>query len=405
MRTGGRGCRVSYSSRMQAQDGTGRSADWLGNRRTLFAIAAAVWLTFAVVQVIQSFVFARAAGRPWTLGGAVISGFPWWLSWLVLTPVIATMVERIPFTEGRHWQALGRHAVFGILVAIVQVVTVGAIYWFTTGQFSGVATSLGNQVQRFFGNFYLESVVTYAGTAGVFIAIDFARAMRDEAVNRARLEARAAALESSVAQARLDALSMQMNPHFLFNTLTAISGLVSQERKAEAREVLQRLGELLRQSLGNGNDPLNTVAREAELLEDYLYIQRLRFSDRLTATVRIDEEARELLMPAMLLQPLVENAIRHGVEPKEGKGSVDVSVRREGDSLEIRITDSGCGVAINGDGQLRREGIGIANTRERLDHIYGSEATLQLRNRSGGGAEALVVVPVVPDRASIPASR
>ena len=390
---------------MQAQDGTGRSADWLGNRRTLFAIAAAVWMTFAVVQVIQSFVFARAAGRPWTLGGAVIGGFPWWLSWLALTPVIAAIVERIRFTEGRHWQALGRHAVFGILVAIVQVVTVGAIYWFTTGQFSGVATSLGNQVQRFFGNFFLESVVTYAGTAGVFTAIDFARARRDEAVNRARLEAKAAALESSVAQARLDALSMQMNPHFLFNTLTAISGLVSQERKAEAREVLQRLGELLRQSLGNGNDPLNTVAREAELLEDYLYIQRLRFSDRLTATVRIDDEARELLMPAMLLQPLAENAIRHGVEPKEGKGSVDVNVRREGDSLEIRITDSGRGVAINGDGQLKREGIGIANTRERLDHIYGSGATLQLRNRSGGGAEALVVVPVIPDRSSTPQPR
>jgi sensor histidine kinase YesM len=385
---------------MAEDDVTNRSESWLSNRRTLFALAAAVWMSFALLQVVQSFVFAGAAGREWTLKGAVIGGVPWWLSWLVLTPLIAFLAERYPFTEGRHWQSLGRHAVFGLAVALVQVVSVGAIFWFTTGQFSGVATSLGNQVQRFFGNFFLESVVTYAGTAGVFTAIDFARAVRDEAVTRARLETHAAALESSVAQARLDALSMQMNPHFLFNTLTAISGLVSQERKAEAREVIQRLGELLRQSLGNGNGPFSTVSREVALLEDYLYIQRIRFSDRLDATVEFDRDARDCLIPAMLLQPLVENAIRHGVEPREGKGTVRVSVQRDGDALRIRIVDSGCGFTLGDDGRPAREGIGIANTRERLDHMYGAGATLLLQNSPGGGAEALVTLPAVPDRAA-----
>lgn len=382
---------------MSADDGTSPGLRWLSNRRTMFTVAAAVWMSFALVQVVQSFVLARAAGRAWTLTGAVVGGFPWWISWMILTPLIAWLAERFPFTAGRHWHALGKHTMAGIAVALLQVVSVGAIFWYTTGQYSGVATSLGNQVQRFFGNFFLESIVTYAGTAGVFIAIDFARAVRDEAVIRARLEAKTAALESSVAQARLDALSMQMNPHFLFNTLTAISGLVSQERKAEAREVIQRLGELLRQSLGNGNGPFNTVAREAELLEDYLYIQRLRFSDRLTANVDIDRQARDLLIPTMLLQPLVENAIRHGVEPKEGKGTVQVRVTRDDDSLTIRIADSGRGFTLGGDGRPAREGIGIANTRERLDHIYGSAASLVLSNPVDGGAEALVVLPVMPD--------
>ena len=381
---------------MTVPDGTSGDS-WLSNRRTLFALAATVWMSFAVLQVVQSSVFASAAGRAWTLKGAIVGGFPWWLSWLALTPLIAALAERYPFTGGRHWTSFVKHALAGVLVAFVQVVVVGAIYWFTTGQFSGVATSLGNQVQRFFGNYFLESIVTYAGTAGVFTAIDFARAARDESVNRARLEARTAALESSVAQARLDALSMQMNPHFLFNTLTAISGLVSQERKAEAREVIQRLGELLRQSLGNGNGPFSTVAREAALLEDYLYIQRVRFSDRLGATIDIDRDARDCLIPSMLLQPLVENAIRHGVEPREGKGTVEVSVRREVDSLHIRIADSGSGFALGGDGRPKREGIGIANTRERLDHIYGNGASLVLRNQIHGGAEAIVVVPVLAD--------
>jgi len=390
-----------HSALMNAHDGQ----NWFSNRRTLFAVASAIWMSFALVQVVQSFIFARAAGRAWTLSGALVGGVPWWLSWLVLTPVIAALAERFPFTEGRHWQALGRHAIAGVVVALIQVVSVGTIFWFTTGQFNGVATSLGNQVQRFFGNFFLESIVTYAGTAGVFIAIDFARAVRDEAVLRARLETRTAALESSVAQARLDALSMQMNPHFLFNTLTAISGLISQERKAEAREVIQRLGELLRQSLGNGNGPFSTVAREAALLEDYLYIQRLRFSDRLSAHVEIDHEARDLLIPTMLLQPLVENAIRHGVEPREGKGTVQVSVRRDADALRIRIADSGAGFVLSRDGSLAREGIGIANTRERLDHIYGSAASLALRNQPGGGAEAIVVLPAVSDSGPIPVER
>jgi two-component sensor histidine kinase len=384
---------------MTQQLGTNR--DWLSNRRTLFTIAAAVWMSFALLQVAQSFVFSQAAGRPWTLVGAVIGGFPWWLSWLALTPVIAWLAARYPFTEGRPWASLGRHAVFGVVIALVQVVTVGAIYWFTTGQFSGVASSLGNQVQRFFGNYFLESVVTYAGTAGVFTAIDFARAVRDEAVTRARLEARAAALESSVAKARLDALSMQMNPHFLFNTLTAISGLVSQERKGEAREVIQRLGELLRQSLGNGNGPFTTVAREAALLEDYLYIQRVRFSDRLDATVEIDRDAGECIIPAMLLQPLVENAIRHGVEAREGKGRVRVSVRRDNGSVEIRIVDSGGGFTLGANGRPAREGIGIANTRERLDHMYGDKASLILRNARGGGAEALVTLPVISESSAM----
>ena len=386
---------------MSAEDGITRGPNWLSNRRTMFTVAAAVWMSFALIQVVQSSVLAHAAGRAWTLKGAVVSGFPWWISWMLLTPLIAFLAERFPFTAGRHWQALGKHAVAGVLVAIVVLAADGALFWFTTGQYNGVATSLGNQVQRFFGNFFLESIVTYAGTAGVFIAIDFARAMRDEAVARALLEARTAALESSVAQARLDVLSSQMNPHFLFNTLTAISGLVSQERKAEAREVIQRLGELLRQSLGSGNGPFNTVAREAELLEDYLYIQRLRFSDRLTANVDIDRQARDLLIPTMLLQPLVENAIRHGVEPKEGKGTVHVRVTRDADSLTIRIADSGKGFTLGGDGRPAREGIGIANTRERLDHIYGSQASLVLSNPTHGGAEALVVLPVMPDASRV----
>lgn len=375
---------------------TNRSESRLAGRGRLIALATAVWMSFAVIHVFQTSVLADATGREWTLRGGVVYALPWWLSWLVLTPVIDSLAERFRFTTGKPWASLTKHALAGIVVSTVQVIVVGAVFWYSVGQHAGVAPSLTNQVQRFFGNFFLESIVTYAGIAGVFTAFDFARAARDESVIRANAEARAAALESSVAKARLDALSMQMNPHFLFNTLTAISGLVAQERKGEAREVIQRLGELLRQSLGNGNGAFSTVAREADLLEDYLYIQRLRFSDRLTTNVEIEASARDVALPTMLLQPLVENAIRHGVEPREGKGSVEVSVRRDGDTLRIRVADSGNGFFAGANGGPVREGIGLSNTRERLDHLYGGEATLRLGNRQGGGAEAIVTLPLLP---------
>ncbi len=368
-------------------------AGWFAARRTMFAIAAVIWMSFALIHCAQSYVLARATAREWTLAGGLVSSLPWWTSWLVLTPLIAFLAERYPFTTGRHWRSFGSHALFGAMVSLAQVVAVGAVFWYTVGRHAGVASSAVNQMQRYFGNFFLESIVTYAATAGVFIAIDFARAVRDESVERARLEARAAALESSVAQARLDALSMQMNPHFLFNTLSAISGLVAQDRRGEAREVIQRLGELLRQTLGAGSGPFTGVAREAALLDDYLYIQRIRFSDRLGVAVSIDDGSRDCLIPSMLLQPLVENAIRHGVEPLEGKGQVDVTVRRDNGAIRIRIADTGKGFALGPDGRPLREGIGIANTRERLEHIYGGAASLVLRNGDDGGAEVIVTLP------------
>jgi sensor histidine kinase YesM len=281
----------------------------------------------------------------------------------------------------------------------VHLVVVGSIYWFTTGRNLGIATSLANQVQRFFGNFFLEAVVTYAGAAGVLVAIDFARAVRDKEVSRARLEKQAVELEASLAKARLDALRMELNPHFLFNTLSAISGLVGQDRKGEAREVIGRLGELLRRALDGGQEPFSTVERELELLQDYLYIQRLRFHDRLSIHQSLDDSARECLIPSMLLLQLVENAVRHGIEPLEGHGTVTIQIDRVSGSVRIAIRDTGVGFVFRDDQGLVREGIGISNTRARLEHVYGDRAALLLQNRDQGGAEAIVVIPALSNSA------
>jgi LytS/YehU family sensor histidine kinase len=153
-------------------------------------------------------------------------------------------------------------------------------------------------VQRWFGSFFLESVITYAAIAGVLLAIDFARAYRDEEVKSAKLEARAAALEASVTQSRLEVLRMELNPHFLFNALNAVSALVGQNKKDHAQEVIGRLGELLRQTLGRGPEQLTSVAREIELLQDFLYIEHVRFSDRLRVDLHIQRREVDALPPS-----------------------------------------------------------------------------------------------------------
>jgi sensor histidine kinase YesM len=191
---------------------------------------------------------------------------------------------------------------------------------------------------------------------------------------------------------------MELNPHFLFNTLTALSGLVGQGRKREARDVIERLGQLLRRALDGGHEPLSTVGRELELLQDYLYIQQLRFVDRLNVQLDVEESVRDCFIPSMLLLQFVENAVRHGIEPLPGPGTVSLRIDRIDGSLRMNISDTGAGFAFRPDNELVREGIGIANTRARLAHVYGERAALELRNRDDGGAEVTIVVPASPPR-------
>ena len=364
----------------------------------LIVTSAGVWLTFGLVQLAQSYVRARALGANWQLMTAIVGGMPWWVSWFVLTPLLAYVASMFPVprvglaarTSARHLRDTAVPVLAAVAITCVQLVATGAVHWFTTSSRVGPATSLPNQIQRFFGNFFLESICTTAAVIGVLVAIDYARAVRDERVTRAKLEADAAALEASVTKAQLAALAMELNPHFLFNTLTAISGLIAQDRAAEAREVIRRLSELLRRTLEAGAHPVTTVAREVELLEDYLYIQRVRFSDRLHVVLDVDPDATTCAIPPMLLQPLVENAVRHGVELAEGPGEVSVHIARTNGALRIAIADSGAGFT---NGTPAREGVGIANTRARLDRLYRSNATLELRNGAAGGGQAIITIP------------
>jgi two-component system, LytTR family, sensor kinase len=194
-------------------------------------------------------------------------------------------------------------------------------------------------------------------------------------------------LEARLTEAKLQALRMQLHPHFLFNTLNAISTLVHRDPNA-ADEMIANLSELLRATLDT-SEPEIPLRQELQFLDRYLEIQQARFGDRLQINRQIDTTALDARVPTLVLQPLVENAIRHGLEPQPGRGLLEIQVRRQGASLHLSIHDNGVGLKQPG----ATEGIGLANTRERLQQLYGSQARLVLSSSSRGGCTAEIELP------------
>ena len=205
-----------------------------------------------------------------------------------------------------------------------------------------------------------------------------------------REELRALSLEKQLSAAHLRALQMQLEPHFLFNTLNAIASLVELDRKQQAIETLERLNAILHRTLREGTPARIRVAQELDLLDDYLAIEQTRFADRLQVDMAIDPEALSGMIPCFLMQPLVENAIRHGISRSEEGGSIHVKVERKGARLRLQVRDSGAGASGQApDGH----GIGLRNTRERLSHLYGEQFDLRAAPLDAGGFEVAVELP------------
>jgi len=204
-------------------------------------------------------------------------------------------------------------------------------------------------------------------------------------------ELQASELHRELVEARLSALRMQLNPHFLFNTLHAISSLIH-ENPEGADRMVARLSDLLRLSLDTSKPPEVPLREELAFLDRYLDIERTRFADRLIICKDVAPETENSLVPCLILQPLVENAIRHGIEPRDSRGELLISARRSNGRLELCVRDNGAGIQC-GEGKNVREGIGLSNTRSRLRHMYGDDATLALTNAPAGGLEARIEIP------------
>ena len=195
--------------------------------------------------------------------------------------------------------------------------------------------------------------------------------------------------------AQLEALKMQLHPHFLFNTLHSISALVHRDPEA-ADKMIARLGDFLRLTLENSGAAEVSLQKELEFLTCYLEIERVRFQDRLTTSLEVEPGALDTPVPNLILQPIVENALRHGVAQSKAPGRIEISAKRENGSLRIGVRDNGPGlVGVTASREGFREGVGLSNARARLEQLYGPSHRLELANAPEGG---LLVTLVIPSR-------
>lgn len=251
----------------------------------------------------------------------------------------------------------------------------------------GINASVRTLGQLFGGTVYHAFALLAWGV--LYIGIRHYAALLDE-------RERAGRAEAAASEARLRALQYQLNPHLLFNTLNAISTLIVERRNDDASQMVARLGDFLRTTLRRDGRPLVTLADELTFVGEYLDIEQLRFGDRLRVTYDVDEDTYAALVPALLLQPLVENAVRHGIAPNEGKGTMALTTRRHGSTLVIGVENS----TARHPGPRDAGGIGLANVRERLAVLYGDRAQLRAGAVDGGAFGVTLVLPYTVDPAA-----
>jgi signal transduction histidine kinase len=354
---------------------------------------AVVWVIPAVLAALQIVLIGDASGAHYSLETALYWQGASWMMWGLWSQVVLTLVDRLKLDSARLLPWIAIHVAVS---AVICAVNVFAIAWLDHIFGSvGQVTSYALAVRVVLVNHLDFQVVLYWAVVGAAYMVEFVRRYRER--DRA-----AAALEQKLAMTQLEALRMQLNPHFLFNALNSVAELMEVNVK-EAQGTLTRVADLLRLSLRSAGSSLIPVWQEIELVELYLQIARVRYGQGLDADITADPSAVDVMLPSFLLQPLVENALKHGLAPGHPDQSVEVHVKRNGGALEIVVEDNGRGL----DGLLTTSGrflattpsvdglgIGLTNTRMRLTMLYGDRYAFRMSNQPSGGCRVEIRLPV-----------
>ncbi len=354
---------------------------WLAPR-WLFAIVTVLGL----ISVIEHYVEMQQARDPLGWGHALGWRLPFWYLWALFAPLVAAVARRLPLARrGRAWLGRGLAllacgVLLSLLHAALQIATqrVVAPQFFGDGLWSAYLGSVDSWLPT--------NLLAFGALVGVTYAGDFQERYREQQLAASRLSAQ-------LAQAELHALRMQLNPHFLFNAMNSVAMLVRRGASVEAVRTIAALSDLVRMLLDERRPDELALRDELAFVRRYLEIERVRFPDRLTVEVAADETVLDALVPTLILQPLVENAIRHGVARRGAAGRVAIAARRVDDRLELQVRDDGPGlVAASRDPGL---GVGLRNTEARLRQLYGDHQTFALSDAPlpSGGAIATIRLP------------
>ncbi len=325
-------------------------------------------------------------GYPGGISLALLAAVPPWLGVVILAPGVWYLartfrVDRVPRTR-----SLAIHAGASVAFAVLHV-GIQASNAVTLGRYQdGFLSAVGHLV----GFYFLTRIITYWALSAGMHAVLFYREVRAREVAESRLEAR-------LQEARLDALRGQLNPHFLFNALNGLSALALRGDREAVVDGLSQVSDMLRVTLDGSLPQEIPLQQELWLTDRFLELQRLRFGERLTVHRDIAPETVDALLPSLVLQPLVENALDHGIARVPGRGVVTIRTARENGRLRIEVTDTGPGFrasAAEAPGVVgSRKGIGLGNTRERIAQLYGSDAALMTGTVPGGGALVTLLLP------------
>jgi two-component system, LytTR family, sensor kinase len=343
------------------------------------ALIFAAWTVFGLILASQFYMQFELRGQPVPWGEALRNGLFEAYLWAFVTLAIFWLARRFPLERGGMLRSLAVHLAGAVVLALARVVVIVELSrhlgWLEERSFS----------RQFWGGLY-QFVLLYTLLLGIAHTVLYYRRFRER-------EQAAERLAAGLTEARLHALKMQLQPHFLFNTLNAISALIPTEARP-ARRMVARLGDLLRIALEHEETQEVTLREELTFLEPYLEIEQARLEDRLTVVMQIAPETLDALVPHLVLQPLVENAIRHGIAPRiePGRAEISATLGADGRTLHLEVRDDGPGV--DRDNQVRtRKGVGLANIQSRLEQLYDGEHRFELENHPEGGVVVRISLP------------
>jgi signal transduction histidine kinase len=341
----------------------------------------ALWSLVGLAIASEIYLSSNFLGRSVTWGEAISDSLEDWYVYGILSLPVVWLARRFPPERGSRVATAGIHLAAALVFSLAYILArtlVGEIDGWITGEPASFAEIFHPLLVRTFP----FNLLVYGVILSVSHALDYYRKYHERTVQTLELE-------KHLTEARLQALLHQLKPHFLFNTLNGIASLMHTDVDAADR-MLVRLSELLRITMSHTGAPQTSLREEVAFLERYLDIEKIRFRNRLEVTIAVDDAAIDAQVPSLILQPMVENAMRHGVEPHARMGRIEMKGLRQEGNLILTVSDNGSGIPSDG---LKREGIGIANTRARLAELYGPRQKFELVNMPEGGLCVRITIP------------
>ncbi len=350
-------------------------------------LLVALCLLLGLIDAVRSYTSAYYDGvfhLDWT--AAVRWDLGAWLVWVIFVPLILHLSRLFPITNENSFKRVPLFLGLGLAVAAAKTLFPVFVFLGFNESLSGISEWIWHR--PFLLTDFLAALVFYGFVLALAQALNLYRQYREE-------ELRASRLESQFARAELQALKMQLHPHFLFNSLHSISALQFEDPDA-AQTMTARLGDFLRLTLDNAGMQIVSLRREIDFVKCYLEIERVRFGKRLTTDFQIAADALEAQVPNLILQPLVENAIKYGIAKQAKAGLIRVGARLEAGQLRLEVADNGPGLMQNGNGLNgpNIHGLGLSNVRERLRQLYGANHTFELKTAPEGGLLVMIFLPL-----------